>query len=94
MAANGSPPSEVSMKKALEVAELDMEYRVDLFNTLNHTCFNKCIDKRYKEGEPNMGESTCIDRCASKYWQVSDLIPQFSYGYMRKDNCVETNARN
>lgn len=28
-------------------------------------------DFRYKESELNMGENTCIDRCVSKYWQVS-----------------------
>ena len=25
---------------------------------------------RYKDGELNVGESACLDRCASKYWQV------------------------
>ncbi|KAG5536244.1 hypothetical protein RHGRI_023880 [Rhododendron griersonianum] len=39
-------------------------------------CFNKCVEKRYKEAELNMGENSCIDRCVSKYWQVTNLIGQ------------------
>ncbi|XP_043815348.1 mitochondrial import inner membrane translocase subunit TIM10 isoform X2 [Manihot esculenta] len=31
-------------------------------------CFNKCVDKRYKEPELTMGENSCIDRCVSKYF--------------------------
>nr|CAD1817681.1 unnamed protein product [Ananas comosus var. bracteatus] len=53
------------------MAEKEMEYRVDLFNRLTKICFDKCIDKRYKESELNMGENSCIDRCVSKYWQAS-----------------------
>ncbi|XP_029122595.1 mitochondrial import inner membrane translocase subunit TIM10 isoform X8 [Elaeis guineensis] len=45
------------------MAEQEMEYRVDLFN-------------RYKETELNMGENSCIDRCVSKYWQVTNLTGQ------------------
>ncbi|XXG57197.1 hypothetical protein AAC387_Pa03g4417 [Persea americana] len=58
------------------MAEKEMEYRVDLFNRLTQTCFDKCIEKRYKESELNMGENSCIDRCVSKYWQVTNLIGQ------------------
>ncbi|KAG0466599.1 hypothetical protein HPP92_018179 [Vanilla planifolia] len=50
----------------LKKAEKEMEYRVELFNKLTHTCFNKCVEKRYKESELNMGENSCIDRCVSK----------------------------
>ncbi|RLN38604.1 hypothetical protein C2845_PM01G24770 [Panicum miliaceum] len=57
------------------MAEKEMEYRVDLFNKLTQTCFDKCVEKRYKETELNMGENSCIDRCVSKYWQASLLIP-------------------
>ncbi|XP_030969630.1 uncharacterized protein LOC115989897 [Quercus lobata] len=43
---------------------------------LTNTCFNKCVEKRYKESELNMGENSCIDRCVSKYWHVTNLIGQ------------------
>ncbi|GAY37947.1 hypothetical protein CUMW_032930 [Citrus unshiu] len=65
-----------SKYKAFGMAETEMEYRVELFNRLAQTCFNKCVDKRYKESELNMGENSCIDRCVSKYWQVNSMIGQ------------------
>ncbi|PON69336.1 Mitochondrial import inner membrane translocase subunit [Trema orientale] len=43
---------------------------------LTHTCFNKCVEKKYKESELNMGENSCIDRCVSKYWHVTNLVGQ------------------
>ncbi|KAL5727874.1 protein transporter tim10 [Ranunculus cassubicifolius] len=58
------------------VAEKEMEYRVDLFNRLTTTCFKKCVENRYKEPDLNMGETSCIDRCVSKYWQVTSMVGQ------------------
>ncbi|XP_027109718.1 mitochondrial import inner membrane translocase subunit TIM10 isoform X1 [Coffea arabica] len=78
MAANSAPPPPPGIDKELilGMAEKEMEYRVELFNKLTHTCFNKCVEKRYKESELNMGENSCIDRCVSKYWQVTNLVGQ------------------
>ncbi|KAG2673284.1 hypothetical protein I3843_13G070700 [Carya illinoinensis] len=71
MAANNNPPSTLEKEQIFGMAEKEMEYRVELFNKLTHTCFNKCVEKRYKESELNMGENSCIDRCVSKYWHPS-----------------------
>ncbi|KAI4334576.1 hypothetical protein L6164_019250 [Bauhinia variegata] len=76
MAAGNNAPSALDKEQIFGMAEKEMEYRVELFNKLTHTCFNKCVDKKYKESELNMGENSCIDRCVSKYWHVTNLIGQ------------------
>ncbi|KAK1437090.1 hypothetical protein QVD17_02875 [Tagetes erecta] len=76
MAANNNTPTALDKEQIFGMAEKEMEYRVELFNKLTHTCFAKCVEKRYKEPELNMGENSCIDRCVSKYWQVTNLIGQ------------------
>lgn len=70
---NNSKPA-LDKEKIIGTATSEMEYRVDLFNRLTHTCFSKCVEKRYKDGELNLGENSCIDRCVSKYWQVNNII--------------------
>ncbi|KAK0605782.1 hypothetical protein LWI29_030655 [Acer saccharum] len=74
MAANNAVG--IDKEQVFGMAETEMEYRVELFNRLAKTCFSKCVDKRYKENELNMGENSCIDRCVSKYWQVNSMIGQ------------------
>ncbi|QCE09187.1 mitochondrial import inner membrane translocase subunit TIM10-like isoform X2 [Vigna unguiculata] len=75
MDANLSPAG-LDKEQIFGIAEKEMEYRVELFNKITHSCFNKCVDNRYKESELNMGENSCTDRCVSKYWQVTNLIGQ------------------
>ncbi|KAL6501429.1 protein transporter tim10 [Orobanche gracilis] len=67
--AKSNAPSALEREQIIGMMEKEMEYRVDMFNKLTHTCFNKCIEHKYKESELNMGENSCIDRCVSKYWQ-------------------------
>ncbi|KAI9081942.1 hypothetical protein K1719_036204 [Acacia pycnantha] len=76
MAANNNMPSALDKEQIFGMAEKEMEYRVELFNKLTHTCFNKCVENKYKESELNMGENSCIDRCVSKYWHVTNLVGQ------------------
>ncbi|KAL6574655.1 protein transporter tim10 [Orobanche minor] len=74
--AKSNAPSASEKEQMIGMMEKEMEYRVDMFNKLTHTCFNKCIEHKYKEPELNMGENSCIDRCVSKYWQVTNLVGQ------------------
>ncbi|KAG9458002.1 hypothetical protein H6P81_002510 [Aristolochia fimbriata] len=76
MAGYNAAASGPSTEQVLGLAMTEMEYKVEMFNKLTQTCFDKCIEKRYKEAELNMGENSCIDRCASKYFQVTNLVGQ------------------
>eukprot|EP00230_Micromonas_polaris_P009985 CAMPEP_0197116324 /NCGR_PEP_ID=MMETSP1390-20130617/82_1 /TAXON_ID=38833 /ORGANISM="Micromonas sp., Strain CCMP2099" /LENGTH=79 /DNA_ID=CAMNT_0042557525 /DNA_START=54 /DNA_END=289 /DNA_ORIENTATION=- len=57
------------MAQVFANATTEMEYRVELFNKMVSGCHEKCIDKKYKDGDLNVGENSCVDRCTSKYWQ-------------------------
>ncbi|CAH8389673.1 unnamed protein product [Eruca vesicaria subsp. sativa] len=76
MSAPSPIPAGITKDQAFNMAQTEMEYRVELFNKLAQTCFSKCVDKRYKESDLNMGENSCIDRCVSKYWQVNGMVGQ------------------
>ncbi|KAI5413490.1 hypothetical protein KIW84_057894 [Lathyrus oleraceus] len=61
MAANGVPPTALDKEQAGLSVKLETSF---LFS------------RRYKESELNMGENSCIDRCVSKYWHVTNLVGQ------------------
>lgn len=67
-------------KQALQMASQEMEYRVDLFNRMVVTCFDKCADRKFKEGDLSVGENSCVDRCTAKYWQVTSIVGQMLGG--------------
>ncbi|CAI5491428.1 unnamed protein product [Closterium sp. Naga37s-1] len=70
-------PDGIDKDEIYEMAAQQMEYRVSLFNSMVATCFDKCYEKKYKESELNLGETSCVDRCVSKYWQVRGIIGQY-----------------
>ncbi|KAI8997994.1 mitochondrial import inner membrane translocase subunit Tim10, partial [Gaertneriomyces semiglobifer] len=47
-----------------------------LFNNLVSACHQKCIPTNYHDSELNKGESVCIDRCVSKYFEVNVKVGQ------------------
>jgi len=76
MAANDDAQAKFQKEQIFMAAEKEMEYRVELFNELTWNCFSKCVENKYRESELNMGENSCIDRCVSKYWQITNLVGQ------------------
>ena len=58
---------------------IDKRYSLPLL--LFHTTtllahYSASVHCRYKDGELSVGENTCIDRCSSKYWQVTGIVGQ------------------
>ncbi|XP_074576233.1 mitochondrial import inner membrane translocase subunit TIM10-like [Curcuma longa] len=73
---DASSSANLRKEQNLGKLERELEFRIDLFSGLVKTCFNKCIDRRYKETELYIGENSCIDRCTAKYVQASNMIGQ------------------
>ena len=48
----------------------------DILCRLQQACMKKCIPREYREGEINKGEGVCIDRCASKFFDVQMKISE------------------
>ncbi|KAK9475277.1 putative mitochondrial import inner membrane translocase subunit [Dipodascopsis tothii] len=61
----------------LVAAETELDMVTDMFNRLVESCHQKCVPPRYGEGELNKGESVCIDRCVSKYFEVNMKVGEF-----------------
>lgn len=58
----------------LDAAEAELDMVSDMFNRLVDSCHKKCIQQSYSEGELNKGESLCLDRCVSKYFEVNTKV--------------------
>mmetsp|Transcript_35637 Transcript_35637/g.42925 ORF Transcript_35637/g.42925 Transcript_35637/m.42925 type:complete len:90 (+) Transcript_35637:168-437(+) len=80
MASSVPAPPEVDKDRKFEMAKVEMEYRIDLFQRLTSSCFEKCMDHRFKDGDLNVGENSCVDRCAAKYWAVTSIVGQILGG--------------
>ena len=68
----GAAPSvsqQPSQQSQLMMAKIEMASYADLFKRLSRVCFQKCKFK-YNDGQLNVGEMSCIDRCAGKYMEA------------------------
>lgn len=51
-----------------------MEMYTVLFNKLTSTCFSKCVGRKHRDADLQLGEISCIDRCVSKYMEAQEKI--------------------
>ncbi|KAJ6102008.1 mitochondrial import inner membrane translocase subunit tim10 [Penicillium sp. IBT 16267x] len=74
----GQPKMSSEMK--LAQAETEVEMISDMFNRLNESCAKKCIPVDYRESDLNKGESVCLDRCVSKFFDVNIKVSEKMQG--------------
>ncbi|KXT00935.1 hypothetical protein AC578_5724 [Pseudocercospora eumusae] len=75
----GGRPQPSSAEK-IAAAEAEIEMVSNMFNQLVDTCTKKCIPPQYREGELNKGESVCLDRCVSKFFEVNIKVSEKMQG--------------
>ncbi|MCJ1479538.1 protein transporter tim10 [Lambiella insularis] len=71
----GGRPQPSSAEK-IAAAETEIEMVSDMFNRLTQSCAKKCIPPDYREGDLNKGESVCLDRCVSKFFEVNMKVSE------------------
>ncbi|KAH0606641.1 uncharacterized protein LAJ45_05007 [Morchella importuna] len=68
-------PQPTSAQK-IAAAKQELEMVTDMFNRLTQSCYKKCIPPSYQESELNKGESVCLDRCVSKFFDVNNKVTE------------------
>ena len=41
---------------------------------MTKNCFKKCVTSTAGDGDLNVGEMACVDRCVGKYLQTQELV--------------------
>jgi len=72
----GGGQRQPSSAEKIAQAETEFELVTDLFNRLTQSCAKKCIPPDYREAELNRGESVCLDRCVSKFFEVNMKVSE------------------
>ncbi|MCJ1297263.1 protein transporter tim10 [Hypocenomyce scalaris] len=71
---------QLSSAEKIAAAETEVEMVSDMFSRLTQSCTKKCIPSDYREGELNKGESVCLDRCVSKFFEVNVKVSEKMQG--------------
>jgi len=72
----GGAPKQPTSAEKIAAAETEIEMVSDMFNRLTQSCTKKCIPADYREGDLNKGESVCLDRCVSKFFEVNMKVSE------------------
>jgi import inner membrane translocase subunit TIM10 len=40
------------------------------------TCYDKCVSEKLIDGNLNVGETVCVDRCVAKFHQVQEIVSE------------------
>ncbi|MCJ1273104.1 protein transporter tim10 [Puttea exsequens] len=76
----GGGRAQPSSAEKIAAAETEVEMISDMFNRLSQSCTKKCIPPEYREADLNKGESVCLDRCVSKFFEVNLKVSEKMQG--------------
>ena len=51
-----------------------MEMVTVALNKIVSTCFTKCVSRKHKQNDLQLGEMSCIDRCTAKYLDAQEKV--------------------
>jgi import inner membrane translocase subunit TIM10 len=88
----GSAPQQQQGPSQFTLAKIEMQSYADLFERLSRVCFQKCKFK-YNDGQLNVGEMSCIDRCSGKYMQAYSALG-VKMAEVEKEIVAQSNAGN
>ncbi|KAF2713919.1 putative mitochondrial intermembrane space translocase subunit Tim10 [Pleomassaria siparia CBS 279.74] len=71
---------QISSEQKIAQAEAEIDMVSDMYTRLVQSCSKKCIDTSYREGDLNKGESVCLDRCVSKFFEVNVKVSEKMQG--------------
>ncbi|MCJ1344306.1 protein transporter tim10 [Peltigera leucophlebia] len=75
----GAKP-QLSSAEKIAAAELEVDMVSDMLNRLIQSCSKKCVPSDYRESDLNKGESVCLDRCVSKFFDVNMKVSEKMQG--------------
>ncbi|KAF2808248.1 putative mitochondrial intermembrane space translocase subunit Tim10 [Mytilinidion resinicola] len=71
---------QISSEAKIAQAEAEIDMVSDMFSRLVNSCSKKCLDRDYREPDLNKGESVCLDRCVSKFFEVNVKVSEKMQG--------------
>ncbi|KAJ4375556.1 protein transporter tim10 [Didymella sp. IMI 355093] len=76
----GGGRPQLSSEQKIAAAEAEIDMVSDMYSRLLKSCSAKCIDTSYREADLNKGESVCLDRCVSKFFEVNVKVSEKMQG--------------